>query len=67
MMHPAKLNKIWLLVGVIFVLMGVYNVYTYKSIGSLLTIVIGGLVVYTSVYNMGGWSAAWRDIKRMFK
>lgn len=62
MMHPAKLNKIWLILGIIFVIMGGYNLIMYHYLGSLLTIAIGALVVYTSVYNMGGWKAALRSI-----
>jgi hypothetical protein len=60
-MHPSKLNKIWLILGLVFVGLGLYNLLSYGYLGSLLTIAIGGLVVYTSVYNMGGWSAALRE------
>jgi hypothetical protein len=60
-MHPAKLNKIWLIVGLIFIGLGLYNLVMYHYFGSLLTIAIGGLVVYTSAYNMGGWKAVLRS------
>lgn len=62
MMHPSKLNKIWLILGVIFIGLGGYNLFVHGHVSSLLTIAIGALVVYTSVYNMGGWRAAAYDL-----
>lgn len=61
-MHPAKLNKLWLVLGLIFVALGLYNLFAHQHLFSLLTVAIGALVVYTSVYNMGGWTAALYEI-----
>jgi len=66
MIHPSKLTKIWFLLGAIFLGIGAYNVLWNGHISSLLTVAVGGLIIYSSAYQMGGWWASWYEIKAMF-
>jgi len=66
MIHPSKLTKIWFLLGLIFLGIGSYNVLWHGHISSLLTVAVGGLIMYSSAYQMGGWWASWYEIKAMF-
>lgn len=59
-----RLEYIWLAVGVIFILLGLSDFFSYGSWRPLLTVAIGGLITYSSVRNLGGWATVKYDIKR---
>lgn len=63
-----SLNNLWLMVGVIYVAVSLKDLFYYGLSGTILfNLAIGALVVYTSVYNMGGWEAVKYKIKRLFR
>jgi len=62
-----KLEYLWLALGIIFTLMGLYDIVVYDSLRSILTRAVGLLVTYTSLRNMGGWQMVLMDLKRRFK
>ena len=62
------INNFWLVIGIIFVALGIKDLLYYGfTLGVFLNLIIGSLVVHTSVYNMGGWSTVRYKIKRFFR
>lgn len=59
----TKITYAWLVLGIIFGVIGVFDIIG-GSIGGVLTLAIAALIMYTSVHNFGGLEALKWDIKK---
>jgi hypothetical protein len=62
----TKITYAWMIIGIIFAVLGIADILN-GNIGGLLTIAIAGLVMFTSVHNMGGFEAFMWDVKKRIR
>ena len=61
-MTQRKLSYIWMAVGVAFGVVGMFSLFA-GNLTSLLTLAVAALIIYTSVFQLGGWWVVKQDIK----
>jgi len=66
LVHNFSVQHAWFILGVIFVIYGAFNLFFYGFFGSILSIAGGGLIVYSSIHNFGGWFYTKQAMKRLF-
>jgi hypothetical protein len=62
----TKIAYAWLVLGIIFGVIGVIDIAA-GSLGGILTLAIAALIMYTSVHNFGGLEALKWDIKKRIR
>lgn len=62
----TKITYAWLVLGIIFGVIGLLDILA-GSMGGILTLAIAALIIYTSVHNFGGLEALKWDIKKRIR
>ena len=60
-MTPKKLSYIWMTAGVILLIIGLFGLF-FGSWMHVINVAIAALIIYTSVYQLGGWAYVKHDI-----
>lgn len=61
-MTQHKLSYIWMAVGLVFGIVGLIGLLSGQFM-SLLTLMIAALIIYTSIFQLGGWYVVKQDAK----
>ena len=62
----TKITYAWMILGIIFAVIGLLDILA-GNIGGSLTVAIGALVIYSSAHNFGGFEALKWDIKKRIR
>ena len=66
MSTQTKLTYAWLIMGIIFGVLGLMSIAS-GNIGGLLTLAIAGLLIWQSAHNFGGFDALMWDFKKRIR
>lgn len=61
-MTQHKLSYIWMAVGIAFGVVGLFGLLA-GNFAALLTLVVAALIIYTSIFQLGGWKAVKQDVR----
>ena len=62
----TKITYAWLVLGIIFGVIGILDIMA-GSMGGILTMAISALIIYTSVHNFGGLETLKWDVKKRIR